>query len=199
MKKHSSTERFGRGCKLSYEHWFIFRLSLCCLTTLTAAAIALWLTSDPLSALQRSVLSQVSYSAAVETSEDNDFYWSANRIHRILVQQLGATVSFADPAISGAAGSTSADRTVIIDSHLHWTARFETLAHEAGHLLQPDALATRMDGEVFAESVAYLVAIHDGDKEALRRSSRYLSGMKASLHIMTEYRLEILRAAAFLE
>ncbi len=156
-------------------------------------------TVDPLERLHQKVSQQVSFAADVEVSEDNDFYWPALRLQRILVEQLGASVVFSETEVPGAAGTTNQlSRTVTIDGKLHWTARFETLVHEAAHLLQPK-MATRMDGEVFAEAVAYLVAIHDGDKDALRRSSRYLAGQKASLHILSDYRPEILRAAKFLE
>ncbi len=161
--------------------------------------LALLYVSDPLHQLEREASRQLAYTAAVETSTDDQFYWSALRVQAILEQNLGATVTYGVPTVLGAAGMTNPHtREVVIDEKAHWTTRFETLTHEAGHLLQP-GFPTRMDNEVFAEAVSYVVAIHDGDRDALRRSARYLSGAKASLHLLRDYRREILRAASFLE
>jgi hypothetical protein len=157
------------------------------------------LNNDPLVKLERAALAQSFYSGAAELPSDDTFYWSAQRIEHILENDLGATVVYGQPPVEGALGVTNTQtREITIDSTEHWTGRFETLAHEAAHLLQP-RFSTRQEGEAFAEAVAYVVAIHDGDYGALRRSSRYLAGAKNSLHILREYRAEILRAAAFLE
>lgn len=154
---------------------------------------------DPLTQLERATRELPSYGAAVEGSEDNNFYWSAWRVQRILESQMGVTVQYDSPGLEGAAGMTiPSTRHIFIDPAQHWTTRFETLVHEAAHLLQPH-LDLPADREMFAESVSYMVAIHDGDHGALGRSSRYLSGVKNSLHILRDYRAEILRAAQFLE
>lgn len=173
--------------------WVLFPL----LTALTVLGAQRY--TDPLGQLERLTLSLPSYSSAVETSLDDQFYWSAQRVEAIVVEQLGAEVVYGVPPITGAAGVTNfVARVITVDQTQHWTARFETLTHEAGHLLSP-TFSSRPEGDVFAEAVSYLVAIHDGDQGALRRSAHYLSGMKMALHILREYRAEILRAAQFLQ
>lgn len=141
-----------------------------------------------------------SYTAAVELPLDNDFYWSAKRLEAIAASQLGITITYTTEGLDEAAGmSNSQTRQIRIDASQHWTARFETLAHEIAHLMQP-RFSTRAENEVWAETVGYLVAEHDGDHGALRRSSHYLVAFKDVLpSVLSNYRQELLRAAAFLE
>ena len=173
--------------------------SLLLLAAVGLALVGVLDASDPLNRLERQAQAFPAYAAAVELPLDEAFYWSAKRVEAVLEQQLGAHVLYGAPTVEGAAGETLIPlRVITIDASQHWTARFETLGHEAAHLLSPPILLPT-DEDVFAEGVAYLVAAHDGDRGALRRSAHYLAGLKASLHILRDYRTEILRAAHFLE
>lgn len=82
---------------------------------------------------------------------------------------------------------------IYIEEDLHWNDRFAVLAHEAGHTLQPGYL-DRQEGDVFAESVSYLVA---GDR---RNSARWLSSAKPQFIFvaLAEWRA-IYHAAAVLQ
>lgn len=156
--------------------------------------------ADVLTQLESRTLTIPSYTAAIESPQDQKFYWAAQRVQRIAEQELGVTVIYTNTMpITGAAGATNRQtREIYIDAKQQWTARFETLTHEVAHLLQP-WFEAEDPGEVFVEAVMVVVATHDGDKEVLRRSSRYLADHKASLSVLRNYRHEILRVAAFLE
>lgn len=69
------------------------------------------------------------------------------------------------------------EHQIYVEERLHWNARYAVLAHEAGHVLQPDWV-DREEGDAFAEIVAALVT-HDG----LREHARFLARSKGAFLI----------------
>lgn len=125
----------------------------------------------------------------------NDKYWECLDLQQTL-GGLGWRVTYEKDLMgtSGIFGDMDPNRRVIrIDASLSWNERFEVLAHEGAHTLQPYRL-TENQAEVFAESVSMLVA-HDG----LREHARYLATMRGDLLVMIAYWPDIYRAAAVLE
>lgn len=128
-------------------------------------------------------------------TQADDQYWDALKLESQLIN-LGWAVSYDDGmAAQNLYGLTvSRDHEIHIEKSLHWNQRFAILAHEGGHTLEPGYL-DRAQGEVFAESVAALVA-HDG----LREHARYLARVKlvTVVTLLLEWQ-RIYRAAALLE
>jgi hypothetical protein len=82
---------------------------------------------------------------------------------------------------------------VYIEANLNWNGRYEVLAHEAGHILQP--VTTRMGGECFAETVAFLVT-----RSHVETHARYLSRDKMGCALTSfAYWPEMYAAARLLE
>lgn len=110
-------------------------------------------------------------------SSGTDQYWDAlalkSRIHA-----LGWDVSFSPELINnGLYGLTQpAEHTVMIEESLTWNGRYNILAHEGGHTLQPGWVNDGVQSEIFAESVATLLS-----KDGVREHARYLARFRAEL------------------
>lgn len=94
----------------------------------------------------------------------------------------------------GMATLSEGTRQILLDKNMGFTAKFETLGHEAGHWLQPWEIHAGGDAEVFAESVGYLVSRAAGHN-SLAASGKYLAKHKASLRVLRDYAFEIHYAA----
>ena len=161
--------------------------------------LSLFGASSPLDRLMTQIHQTPASTVHTVIPMDDDFREETLRLANIMENDLGATVKFAKPELENAIGSTDLEtRQVFIDENLKWHARFETLAHEGGHLFHPRALF-RQEGEVFAEAVMVLVCERAGDRGVLARSAQYLANAKGALHILKDYRFEIERAARILE
>ena len=120
-------------------------------------------------------------------------YWLVQDLS-IRLNELGWEVRYI-PMDPSQYGMTQPDAHLIsINETLSWNARYATLAHEAGHTLQPYWMNKRQ-GEAFAEGVSYLVT---GDSAV--ENARYLahSRIDTLLTLLTEWR-EIYHAATLLE
>jgi hypothetical protein len=89
-------------------------------------------------------------------------------------------ITIADlPEQDGAFGRASLEqRTIWIKRSLSVNAQFEVLAHEAGHLLQPPALADDALSQLFAELVGVGVQHFYGSATADETGAAYLSQFK---------------------
>lgn len=133
--------------------------------------------------------------AGLAFPQGDEMYWPAQELIITLQFTLGATIEFV-PLEEDAGRTAMKERLIQIDEKLHWNARFETLAHEGGHLLQPPGLG-QSERETFAEAVSYLV----GGKfkhDSLFEAAKYLAVHKDALHILTDYGDEIRQAASVL-
>lgn len=158
----------------------------------------LFYTPDPLHEMERQARVGLAIAGHASVTTDDRFYNECNTLQQIIEQNLAGKVTYGKTE-TGALGETEiSSREVTIDAALHWTARFETLTHEAGHILTPAAVTNRADREAYAEAVGGLTAYYAGDHDALKRSASYLGSIKGSLHILTDYRADIIRAAKFL-
>lgn len=153
---------------------------------------------DQLDKLEKLARSYPVHETRTEVTTDDLMYWQCQALINIVRQDLGASITFTNIDLPVVGMTTIDSRAIQVQERLHWTARFETLAHEAAHLLCPDELEGHGDREVCAESVAMLVVTQAGDKDGLYRSAHYLSSLKGSLHIIQDYRQEITRAARIL-
>ena len=154
-----------------------------------------WYWQDPLRQLERGANRQVAWVIVYEAPSDDTLYWQTRHLESA-ARMLGIAIKYG-PADVGEAGRYYPEtRTITINDQLHWTARFEVLAHELAHSLQP--AMDPSSGEVFADGVSTLVALRVGDLGAMTRSQRYLSAHKGHLHVLADYRDEIHRVAAFL-
>lgn len=130
------------------------------------------------------------------TSTADDKYWEVLALEGRLTD-MGWPVGY--EASLNANGSRAygvtdpRTHTITLDSTLHWSDRYAVLAHEGGHVLQPGWVG-RVDGEIFAESVAVLVA-----NDKIREHARYLSAhrFEVLMFIAVEWRA-IYHAAAVL-
>lgn len=148
--------------------------------------------TDPLDKLEHQIDNytfwEQSYDAPAGTSREQDLL----RLARLVEAALGVQVQTAG-APPGVAGISSREHRIIaLDGTLSPNAKFQVLAHEAAHILQPPDM-TKAEGEVFADAVSYLVT---GDDVAI--FSRYLAGNKSGLHALKTYRREIRWAASVL-
>lgn len=165
-------------------------LAACCVTSC----------ADTLTRLRAASVAIPTEASGIDVPTDDRFGAALARLEALVVRDLGGTVTYGplDPEVDGVGLTNSRSRAITVDMTLHGTARFETLTHEAAHLLAPPFLIPT-DGEVFAEGVACVVDTDAGDRDAVRRSARYLAGGKTSLHVLQDYRVDILRAARRLE
>jgi len=166
---------------------------------LIIATIGIWLIfpePDPLKALAREVLTTNYVSASSRLDRTgNDLYWPAQELQAVLFVINGARVVYG--SAEGYSGITYWEtRQIAIDERLSWNARFEVLAHEAGHVLQPQGL-TQIEGEVFAEGVAYLVLRHYGH-DRIELHAYYLAARKSGLDVLEHYATDIRHAARVL-
>ncbi len=94
--------------------------------------------------------------------------------------------------LRGATGLSYQDETgrhVFVSADLSVNGRLEVLAHELGHMFQPP-LATRMEGEVFAELVSVEVCKRLGVDTTIA-AARYLQIDKSALRIGKTHKYEI--------
>lgn len=66
-------------------------------------------------------------------------------------------ISCFTPAIMGPCARVEEERVILVNEALGWDARYETLAHEAGHTQQPSLELSKGQEEQFAEAVSALV------------------------------------------
>lgn len=130
-------------------------------------------------------------------STENTRYWDALDLTQSL-ENLGYRVEYVPKIVyngNEALGVTMPEmRKIFIDQTQTWNARFTTLAHEGGHVLQPAGL-TEGQGEVFAEAVAFLV-----DGGGAREHARYIARYRGDTIVMLlAYWPEMYRAASLLE
>lgn len=113
-----------------------------------------------------------------------DQYWDAlalaSRIH-----SLGWDVSYQPGMLAeGLLGLTVPDdHTVMVEQSLTWNGRYNILAHEGGHTIQPGWIHSDEQGEIFAESVAAVMS-----KNGLSEHARYLA----------RYRMELIPTLIFM-
>jgi hypothetical protein len=130
-------------------------------------------------------------------SPNNDEYWREQALEMRL-RSMGWQVFYeTDMNYMGQPvyGLTDSSEHIIrIEKSLSWNARFAVLAHEAGHTVQPWWL-DRMEGDVFAESVATLITGN------IREHARWLSVAKFEtlFTILTEWPRIYTAADLFLE
>jgi hypothetical protein len=154
----------------------------------------LWPEVDPLVALAAKVraTNYVAASSRLDRVGD-DLYWPAQELQAVLSVVNGVTVTYGDS--HGYDGLTQ-HRSIVISESMEWNARMEVLAHEAGHVLQPNGL-TQAEGEVFAEGVAYLVLRHYGH-DRIELHAHYLAARKSGLYVLENYATDIKHAAGVL-
>lgn len=158
---------------------------------------------DPLDKLERQTDSYTFWEQSYDAPRGSDREQELQRLARLVSSALGVEVDMAG-APPGAAGITvrkaimvdeqhqALIRVIALDGTLSPNAKLQVLAHEAGHILQPEGLS-RVEAEVFADAVAYLYTHDDGPVFA-----RYLAGNKSGLHVLKTYRREIKWAARVL-
>ena len=135
-----------------------------------------------------------SYALSGTTKSTRDDAYDAAQGLEYRLLQLGTTVAFRNLEGMNVLGTTELDpRRVTVDDRLHWNDRLRVLGHEGGHLLAPGDL-DGADVEVFADAVSALVAQRYGFDQRTA-VARHLAMYKASLHVLTDYRVEIVWAA----
>jgi len=115
------------------------------------------------------------------------------RLEALVFHTLGVVI--VEGAPEGFAGiATSHPRIIGLSPRLTPAQRYEVLAHEAAHVLQPDGLTTEEE-EVFAEAVALLVTGNDS-----KPYGKYLAwrGAASSLRVLKTHRKDIRRVARLL-
>jgi hypothetical protein len=91
----------------------------------------------------------------------------------------GITLGDLPPTSPNVGVADAHGKTILIRAGLSVNARFEVLAHEAGHLLQPPSMESgSMHGQVFAEMVGVGVQKFYGSKTAEKVAAAYLAQMK---------------------
>jgi hypothetical protein len=133
-------------------------------------------------------------------SDQNTRYWEALALESNLIR-IGWAVKYETPLtmmtrqgpIKVYGLTVTEEHTVYVDAVLSWDARYAVLAHEAGHVLQPNWM-DYAKGDVFAEIIAALV-VRDNPRE----HARYLSAYRGDFLIvaLTEWRA-LYRSAALL-
>jgi hypothetical protein len=107
---------------------------------------------------------------------------------------LGISVEYADlpDGLSGQA----LGHAIVIDARLEPNARLEVLAHEAGHLFQPESFS-RVEAQAFAELVGADVCARLGFPMH-RTSGRYLAAFKNGLAAAVAAKVDRERAVRIL-
>ena len=167
-----------------------------------APALQSSVNQHPLVALEQATRSYAYSESWAQLSEQNDKYWQVQQLAWTIRVVLGATVQIVPRAMIPVNGDIAGvtliqERSIFVNNKIHTNAQLSTLAHEAGHLLQPGTLAYPQ-GEVFAEGVAYLVSKHFGE-DNLHSHARYLAQYKTGLSVLDVYRAEIEYAARILQ
>lgn len=175
-----------------------FLAGLVVLLALVVCMSALWVTSDPLYRLEARGRTSSAYTGIAALAEGNDLYWQTRRLQDILTG-LGATVTYTKAPPDQYGVTMYEGRTIMISEDLPWNARFEVLAHEAGHLLSPPALKGGPGAEIFAEGVAAVLCTRVGDEGFIYRSAKWVAGGKGNLDVLHIYRAEIYRVADFID
>jgi hypothetical protein len=100
------------------------------------------------------------------------------------------------PKVSYLGYAEAHTRTIYLQPWLSVNARFEVLAHEAGHFLQPPTIdeQTKMFGQLFAEMVGVGVQKFYHSKTAERVAAPYLAQMKYTFPAYKWMRRDIDRA-----
>lgn len=122
-------------------------------------------------------------------------YWDALALQSRL-DSLGWDVSYSSELIDkGMYGlTTPAEHTVQIEESLTWNGRYNILAHEGGHTIQPSWVRPGPQSEIFAESVAALMS-----KDGLIEHARYLSRFRQEIPTLVYMWPSIYHAAAVLQ
>lgn len=89
----------------------------------------------------------------------------------------GVTIGDLPPTVGGVGLASARDRSILLRPGLSPNARFEVLAHEAGHLLQSPGV-TDLYAQLFAELVGVGVQRFYGSTTAEKVAARYLASMK---------------------
>lgn len=152
--------------------------------------------ADPLHSLEATAR-QTEYVASFHFQPDTDTL-ELQRLQYVVTKALGATVTYKSvDDMPGAYGMTYREvRAIHISDAIPIRQKFQVLAHEAGHLLQPESLASQPEGEVFAEGVAHTVCLRR--QMDCRDAGVYLANYKSALHVLRDFRAEILWAAGVL-
>lgn len=150
---------------------------------------------DPLTRLERHARAVPALHMVYMEPQDDDFFYQTKQLEAVVQEVLGVEVNYISLENTGLAGFTAfgpkAPRAVNIDEKMHWTARLEVLAHEAGHRLAPPPIQIPgSESEVFAEAVSFLVCRAFGH-DNLNTSATYLSIYKDGLHVLHDNRMEI--------
>lgn len=134
--------------------------------------------------------------AQARISSGDERYWEAQSLETRLAR-MGWTTSYTHGLMTRgerAYGLTDrAQHSIAIEAGLRWNERYSVLAHEGGHILQPDWVSA-VQGEVFAEAVAALV-VRDGPREHARYLAAYRWDVLTVL--LTEWR-QVYHVAAIL-
>lgn len=128
-------------------------------------------------------------------SPGTEQYWDALALQSRL-GSLGWEVSFESGlGEKGMYGLTNSDEhAVLIEDSLTWNGRYNILAHEGGHTMQPSWVRPGPQSEIFAESVAALMG-----KDGLIEHARYMARYRADLHVLIYMWPSIYHAAAVLQ
>jgi hypothetical protein len=157
-----------------------------------SCAFLLSCSNNPLDKLERQASEltywQQSYDAPTGSSREQDLL----KLARLVETALGVQVQQAGAPPGTAGVSSRQHRIIALDGTLSPNAKLQVLAHEAGHILQPEGL-TKAESEVFADAVALLVTGDD-----VHVFSHYLAGSKSGLGVLRIYRREIQWAARVL-
>jgi hypothetical protein len=99
-------------------------------------------------------------------------------LHRRLTD-WGVTIGDLPPEAPYAGIAYGQHKTILLKPRMSINAKFEVLAHEAGHLLQPPAIeAGSQVGQLFAELVGVEVQKFYGSTTAEKVAAPYLAQMK---------------------
>ena len=90
----------------------------------------------------------------------------------------GIAIGDLPPTVGGVGLSSLPARQILLRPGLPVNARFEVLAHEAGHLLQPVTLGNHEVGQVFAELVGVGIQQYYGSTTAEEVAALYLAQFK---------------------
>lgn len=174
--------------------WPVVRLQL---AGSVAAVAVLAGCAAPIDAVVRTAL-RTPYEQAFYQPSTGDRHASALSRLEARLHALGVSVTYGPQNEGfGAVGMTSPDRKYVwLDERLEPNGRLEVLAHEAGHVLQPETLSGN-ESQAFAELVGATVCYRLG-MDVRKASGRWLGAYKAGLDGALAHRLEIDRAVAIL-